>query len=143
MDSITILTAPSEGLRLYLPVSKTIRRDGTIKKPIMSKTWQTRKVQIACLRDLLSVLTQLENSDNTILIRGEFVGGNPNQTARQKTEFQSAPHNWAMIDVDEILLPDNIDPLSPGAAEHVISIFPPIFNDVDYICLTSALVGQV
>lgn len=106
--------------------------------------FSVRAVTVDGISGLAATLTALERQPNSIVIRGELKDrGRTSHVRRTLESFTSNPLGmpWVMLDIDGWMLPDNMDPLSEAAREHVVALLPEPFQNASYFYQYSASAG--
>ncbi|GAG03755.1 unnamed protein product, partial [marine sediment metagenome] len=108
------------------------------------KYFTCREAEVADIHQLHRVLSEIGECSDELVIRGKL---NPeNQTvpdtcvrraAREKRDegetvpwFVEQPRLWLMLDFDGVPNPNDLDPTSPEAMEHLRTLLPAEFQDV-------------
>ena len=107
-------------------------------------TFTAHRIEVTDIRSLASAITTLSQRTDSVLIRGEPKFGYDGIGRRRTLDnFQPVPGgtSWVMLDVDNVPIPDGVDPLSAEAREWVIAQLPPEFHDVSYFYQYSASAG--
>jgi len=93
--------------------------------------------------DLSRIVESHSANRQCILIRGLPISSSTYGVRRTKENFAEHPEGtqWAMLDFDDIKVPEGIDPLSSEAIEWVIARLPAEFHDATYFFQFSASAG--
>lgn len=138
---VTVLTSLNE------PVNKRYDRDeaGRVQKSSYQNAYlfKAEQVPVDGIDALGHVVETFSASDRCILIRG--LPARPLQKRIRRTKENFAEHKdgtkWAMLDFDNIELPEGMDPLSGEAIEWVIDKLPAEFHNATYFFQFSASAG--
>jgi hypothetical protein len=97
------------------------------------------------IAQLGSLIAQLSQTQNTILIRGVPTPGLPSPIRRKKGNFpeHSAGCSWAMLDFDDLPVPEGMSPTSQDAIEYAISKLPKEFRNSSYFFQFSSSAGII
>lgn len=148
-DTITVLTHPS------LLMAKRWNTDGSITPYSTALHFKSRRVPLNSLDDLATLLTTLENSPRSCVIRGTYKGDEyaaandpehkPGLALRRKELHEDPPHHWLLVEVDDFE-PLSCDPIEDPATaidEYVTSSLPPAFHGVSCCWQLSNSAGHV
>lgn len=91
-------------------------------------------VPVNGIGDLGRLIARISTDPKRIVIRGLHQKPKVSMTLRRKEIFPEHPQGtpWVMIDLDDIELPEGVNPLSIVAIEHCIEKLPPEFHGVTY-----------
>lgn len=140
-QTIAILTATSCNTvkTFYLDAERRLKC-----QPYGKETHFTYKLYaVHGIEHFATLLTALSKQKNTILIRG-FPRPQLHRPAERLGEnFPEAPAGcqWVMLDFDDLLIPEGINPNSIEAIEHIISKLPKEFHNVSYFYQFSSSAG--
>ena len=118
-NKVTLLT--SRGRRL----SKLWKRDNSIEAYQQAKHFKVAEVAVNSISELAVLLKNHAREPNACLVRGKYVGENPENALRRTSEFQDRPVHWICIDVDKS------ECKTPG--EFIRSNLPSCFHDCSYV----------
>ena len=131
-DTLTILTS------LDKPCTKRFKlQDGEWAEQSkgMPFAFDVREQTINGLDDLSEALSALETDSQVTIIRGKSVNELPVLSVRRLNEnFQAEPRQWCLIDIDELLIPEEFQDFNnhlPELVEASIQQLPPEFQSVD------------
>ncbi|MDE1952585.1 MAG: DEAD/DEAH box helicase [Betaproteobacteria bacterium] len=154
MATITVLSADAmapHGLfelprRPRMAKAFSLDADGQLVKAPYDHAVRFSNHGVECndIHDLARFLTDLSQRTDGILIRGVPVYGYGMQNRlRNGDEYKSDPRGcpWVMLDIDDVPLPQGLDPLSSAAHEFVISKLPEPFRHASYFFQCSASAG--
>lgn len=138
---VTVLTSQDR------PVNKRYYRDeaGAVQKANFQNAflYSVKTVPTNGIEELAGIVESHSANRQCILIRDLPIRSLPTVVRKTKENFAEHPEGspWAMLDFDNIKMPDGMDPLSPEAIEWVISRLPTEFRDVTYFYQFSASAG--
>lgn len=140
-QNITVLTATScNTVKSYY-----IDAEGQLKCQQYSNEmyFNHRLEQAQNIEQFSTVLTQLSKRKNVILIRGSPKPGLPKLTDRKDSKFPEAKDgcNWVMIDLDNLPVPEGMDPNSKAAIEYYVQKLPDEFHGASYFYQFSSSAG--
>lgn len=138
---VTVLTS------LDHPVNKRFYEDevGRVQKVNFQNAYSfsATKVPASGIHDLARVIETYSRDNRCILIRGLPVSSSAYRVRKTKENFaeHSEGTQWAMLDFDDIKVPEGMDPLSAEAIEWMIARLPAEFHDATYFFQFSASAG--
>jgi hypothetical protein len=101
----------------------------------MAFKFDAQEMEISGLDDLGGALSALEGDRQAVIIRGKSIDGLPTTDVhRRQEQFESAPRQWCLIDIDELLIPEEFEDFNnhlPELVEASIRELPPEFQSVD------------
>ena len=152
VDTISLLTARSPQV-----VAKRWKADGTIAGYDSPKNYSHRTAQVADIRELSAVLTDLEGDPSTMIVRGRYIGDErarplmgddkgwqPPYVLRREAVFEDQPLHSLMVDVDGFR-PTSADPLTDTVAacvEYISTQLPECFHLCAYHWQLSGSAGH-
>ncbi|WP_234774949.1 DEAD/DEAH box helicase [Paraburkholderia tropica] len=128
------------------PVNKKFSLDdsGEVKKSSFQNAYyyDVETTAVAGIEDLTHVIEACSVGDKHILIRGS-PSGQRHRVQKLKDNFPEHPEGvpWVMLDFDNIVVPDGVNPLSVEAIEWVITKLPVGFHNVSFFYQHSASAG--
>jgi len=137
---ITVLTS------LDHPLNKrfSLDGDGKVKKLSYQNAlrYNAQTIGISSIDDIARIIEAYSTENRHILIRG-LPSGRLESIRRLEKNFPEHPDGtpWAMLDFDNVAIPDGIDPLSVDAIEWVITKLPTEFHNASYYFQHSASAG--
>lgn len=146
-DFATVLTHDS------LLMAKTWRTDGKIEPYSTAKYFKARTVDLRGFADLVELLTILENSPRSCVIRGRYRGDDyskehnpehkPMYAQRLEDLWEDVPHHWFLAEVDNFE-PIGCDPCEDpvSAIDEFISTMPNEFHNASYYWQLSNSAGH-
>ncbi|CAJ0737393.1 hypothetical protein LMG7141_01186 [Ralstonia condita] len=138
---VTVLTS------LDAPVNKCYNKDeaGDVRKTSYQNAfgYVAKMVPANGIEDLAGIVESHSANRQCILIRDLPVSTSRTWVRRTKENFCEHPAGtpWAMLDFDDIELPEGMDPLSHEAIEWVIARLPAEFRNATYFFQFSASAG--
>lgn len=138
---VTVLTS------LDAPVNKCYNKDeaGDVRKTSYQNAfgYMAKMVPANGIEDLAGIVESHSANRQCILIRDLPVSTSRTWVRRTKENFCEHPAGtpWAMLDFDDIELPEGMDPLSREAIEWVIARLPAEFHSATYFFQFSASAG--
>ncbi|MBY4719094.1 DEAD/DEAH box helicase [Ralstonia mannitolilytica] len=129
------------------PVNKRYYRDeaGSVQKENFQNAflYSVKTVPANGIEDLARVVESHSANPQCILIRDLPVSVTPTWVRKTKENFAEHPEGspWAMLDFDNIKVPEGMDPLSHEAIEWVIARLPAEFHSTTYFYQYSASAG--
>ena len=142
-NAVSVLTASH---------NKTVKRyilndAGTVQSvPYGNEKYFSCKVHpVNGILQLATLIEQLSSHQNKIIIRGQPPVQNSGYVERNKANYAEpdAGLSWAMLDFDNLVLPEGISPTSIAAIEHVIAKLPEPFQQATYYYQFSSSTGIV
>lgn len=137
--SITILKSCNN-----IPACKRFTLDdGELKKlpEQMEKYFDVEEQELSSFNDLSTLLTNLEEEPNSLVIRGKLIDGRATINIRRTgsatlvdhpdKNFNPHSRRWCMLDIDDLVLPEefsNINECSEEIVAHTISQLPDEFR---------------
>jgi hypothetical protein len=101
----------------------------------MAFKFDAQEMGISGLDDLGGALSALEGDRQAVIIRGKSTDALPAfDVHRRKDQFESAPRQWCLIDIDDLLIPEEFEDCNnhlPELVEASIRELPPEFQSVD------------
>ncbi|HUW00242.1 MAG TPA: DEAD/DEAH box helicase family protein, partial [Gallionella sp.] len=142
-QNITVLTATScDTVKTFY-----INAEGQLKCQQYGKEmyFNYRLEQAQNIDQLSILLTVISKRKNVILIRGSPKPGLPKLTDRKDSKFLEAKEGccWVMIDLDNLPVPNGMDPNSKEAIEYYIQKLPAEFHDASYFYQFSSSAGII
>lgn len=141
-SQITVLRSAHEKT---MTKSFQIGEDGRLAVTPYDKEWLFHRssVTVANIADLANQVAWLSASPEAILIRGLPKLPLPLRTERRNDHFPEAEEGcaWVMIDIDQLPLPNGLDPLSVEAIEYAIGRLPAEFRLATYFYQFSTSAG--
>lgn len=151
-DRLFILTSVEDKVAAKRFVSA---RHKLIKQSVqMSTFFDVRSESVSSLRDLSSVLSILEADPYSFIIRGELIEGRQKDNIRRtgksslfndpNSNFNPAPRQWCMIDIDDLELPTEYEDIGKHKSQiltYTIGKLPEAFKNVDCHYQFSASMG--
>ena len=141
---LTLLFA-ANGKRL----AKRFRADGTKDSYDSAFEFVSTEADIATIDELLNIILYVSQSPERqiCVIRGARRSDIHDNALHRRTlqNYRDVPRAWALLDIDDLLLPDAINPTSQAAVEYAISKLPPCFQDracVYHFSSSAGLAGQ-
>ena len=151
-DFLTLLKS-SEGK----PAAKCFRLvNGILRKQDMrmSMFFDTDTVPVSSLHELATALSELEQDNASMVIRGALIEGRETQHIRRTgkaslwndpgSNFNAVPRQWCMIDIDDLPLPPefaNIAAHQRDILAYTVARLPEAFRGVDCYFQFSASMG--
>ncbi len=138
---VTVLTAPGTSTRKVF----SLNGEGQVECSAYDNAlhFEHHTCTVGDISDFASLLTDVSRSTSKILIRGEPVAGLPQRTFRRKESF-SEPESgcyWAMLDFDDIAMPNAVSAVRPEAIEFLVSKLPIEFHAASYFYQFSSSAG--
>ena len=125
--------------------TKTWKKDGTISDFNAGKMFATKEAKIRSISGMYKFLDVFQHKADCFVIRGKFMGENPDNTTRRKVAFADQPLNLFCIDIDGFT-PLAADPvLHPELAieDYLSKVFEDgSFSDVSYVWQLSSSAGS-
>lgn len=141
-DFVTILQSQDH------PCTKTFELCEGSFLPVQQKhayLYQVDERQVSGLADLAKLLSELEGNDRACVIRGkaskDFVGV---PVRRTRINFNEAPRQWCMIDIDDLPIPKGLDDWKDRPNDLVraaVSELPQEFRAAECWCQFSSSMG--
>jgi hypothetical protein len=76
----------------------------------MAFKFDVHEMDISGLSDLGGALSALEEDRQAVIIRGKSTDALPAfDVHRRQEQFESAPRQWCLIDIDELLIPEKFE----------------------------------
>jgi hypothetical protein len=101
----------------------------------MAFKFDVHEKEISGLDDLGGALSALEGDRQAVIIRGKSIDALPTTDVhKRKDQFESAPRQWCLIDIDELLIPEEFEDFNNHLPELVVASIrelPPEFQSVD------------
>ena len=151
-ETITVLKSPSRDVsnkRFRLENGKLASLP--VKLPLL---FDVEEHVVSSLLDLSSLLTSLEHDPSKFIIRGELIEGRQKENIRRtgkshlfndpNSNFNPAPRQWCMIDIDDLELPTeyaDIDASKSDILAYSTAKLPEAFRGVDCHYQFSASMG--
>ncbi len=109
-----------------------------------------RNMELPCasLAELHKTLVLIEKWSDAFVIRGEPLDRSKanlpmlRRASGTRATFREVPRHWLMLDIDNVIAPAGIDPVSVDAIEHVVGLLPSEFKGVSYISQWSGSAGM-
>lgn len=138
--SVTVLTS------LDHPVNKRyFLEEGRLQKSAYQDAYRFRAAcfPASTIHDLAALIEQHSITARHILIRGKPKQENEHSVLRRKENFAEPDDgiHWAMLDFDNVPLPNGMDPLSDEAREWIVKKLPAVFHEASYYYQYSASAG--
>lgn len=140
---ITVLTAENQ------VTVKAFRIDANNQLKVIpygrEKYFYHRSYPVSNIADLANLVTRASHGRKDIIIRGHAISGISALTDRVTANFPESDNgtHWVMLDLDNLSVPDGINPNSVEAIEHHILKLPKTFHDVTYFYQFSSSAGIV
>jgi hypothetical protein len=139
-DTVTVLKVGSDKA-----ATKTFRWNGNVFEKVgdfdagMWFGYETHAITNIC--DLSSVLTVIEEAQDSFIIRGRLNNDAPSNVRVRRMKnpdedghiwFEEQSRFWLMLDIDKVVLPDWADPVNDPEriAKHLINLLPKCFKEV-------------
>ena len=139
-DSLTLLFA-ANGKKL----AKRINADGSKQGYDLAYQFQCLSTPVASINDLFNIMRYVSQHPerNICIIRGKphdhIREGQVHK--RRLSNYMDVPRSWAMFDIDDLALPEAVDPTSQAAVVYAISKMPACFHDRDCVYHFSSSAG--
>ena len=151
--SVTILTCTGNYIAAK---THALGRDGRRETNAyrVGMHFDMRVVAFKDLPELFDILVRAAADSRQFVIRGSLMddaprnaAGHVRRTSRKQTDgeepsFQDTDREWVMIDFDKVDNPNELDPISIEAMEHLRTLLPPAFRGVSCIYSLSASAGM-
>jgi len=142
-ETVTVLTS------LDYPVNKRflIDDEGHLSKKAYQDAFKFRaeRIPVSGIDDLAACIERYSATAQHILIRGAPLQDDGRPVLRRKENFQEPVEGccWAMLDFDDVALPDGMDPLAGEALTWIVEKLPVAFHNVSYFYQYSASAGML
>ncbi len=129
------------------PVTKSffIDENGHVRKENFQNaaTYTIEQVPVRDIESLATLIDRCSQDPHELLIRGLPRVGLTRRERRIKESFPEHPDGtpWVMLDFDDIVVPEGIDPLSGEAIEWVVTKLPAAFHNASYYYQHSSSAG--
>lgn len=124
--------------------AKIFHADGRTVPYRAGKYFRCEQRGCSSINDLHTILLALQDQQRAFIIRGEPIEGGKLLHAimrRTKATFRDVPRRSIMLDIDGVLLPPGMEPVSPEALAYVITLLPSVFHNVTFIAQWSNSAG--
>lgn len=140
-STVTVLKSVSH------PVTKSffIDANGRVRKENFQNaaTYTIEQVPVHDIHGMAALIERCSQDPHELLIRGLPKVGLAQRERRIKENFPEHPEGtqWVMLDFDDIVVPEGIDPLSGEAIEWVVTKLPAAFHNASYYYQHSSSAG--